>query len=284
MDIYDYLLNWKDQIEKAPQGLPTVALNSWMSHPQREHFYTMIKKNCVKLLFISPELFISYFIPFYLQNRTKIAINMICIDEAHSASLLSVDYRPSYSMISECMNIIIEEQAKNQIAKSDLNPFNLITEDQLNCLTNNLKIVPVVPRILLLTATANQAVISEISKEFNIESHFPPEKIFQRNFSLNFERVTNPNASLLNVMKTKFADKFPVLIFCSFKRSTETITTYLQQNGYKSYCFHGGLSELQKMNTLKELEKLNTPKENINSDGTKYFIITILYIITIYRY
>jgi superfamily II DNA helicase RecQ len=145
------------------------------------------------------------------------------------------------------------------------------SEARKTTLKANLERVRPSPQILLLTATANKAVSEEICKIFKIDKHFQPEKIFQKNFKLNFKKVFNPNAALLDVMKSEFKSKFPVIIFCSFKKSTETITTYLQQNGYKSFCFHGGLSELQKMNTLKELDKLG--KDCDGSEGILCFFV-----------
>lgn len=242
-----------------------MAINSWLSHPQRAKIYKLVAANCVKLLFITPELFISDFIPFFLKNKNSIRINMVCVDEAHSASILSVDYRPSYSMISECLETINSVQ---QSSLSDMKSFDscvAYSEPRKSMLRANLQRVKPSPQILLLTATANKAVSEEICKKFKIDKHFKPEKIFQKNFKLNFKKVFNPNAALLDVMKTEFKSKFPVIIFCSFKKSTETITTYLQQNGYKSFSFHGGLSELQKMNTLKELDKLS--KDCEGSEG-----------------
>jgi superfamily II DNA helicase RecQ len=131
-----------------------------------------------------------------------------------------------------------------------------ILNENNDLMVHNLNLIEPRPRILLLTATANASVRDNICKKFEIQLYIPPEKIFQRNFSLHFQRVVNPNAALLSVVRGSFGSKFPVIIFCSFKKSTETLTVYLQQNGYKAYCFHGGLSELQKMNTLKELDKL----------------------------
>lgn len=177
---------------------------------------------------------------------------MICIDEAHSACLTSTDYRSSYSMIPHCIHLISKIQDSNPLDTSKM----AIPNKNKKLMKKNLGNVSKKPRILLLTATANASVKENICAKFNIQTYFPPEKIFQRNFSLNFQRVVNPNAALLGIVRGRFSSKFPVIIFCSFKRSTETLTVYLQQNGYKAYCFHGGLSELQKMNTLKELDKL----------------------------
>ena len=185
---------------------------------------------------------------------------MICIDEAHSACLASTDYRPSYSLIPHCINLITQIQESVPIEKRDLK----ILGGNKDLMIYNLSQIPAKPRVLLLTATANASVKENICKKFGIDEYFPPEKIFQRNFSLHFKRVVNPNAALLSVVRGSFGRKFPVIIFCSFKKSTETITVYLQQNGYKAYCFHGGLSELQKMNTLKELDKLETSKKSIH--------------------
>lgn len=253
-----------DQIQKSPLNVPTVAINSWLSFPQRDHFLQIISEGSVKLLFITPELFTSYFIPFFLENCSVIRINMICVDEAHSACLASTDYRASYSLIPHCIEVITRTQ---QSMALDKNAFR-VPNANADLVLHNLNSVPPRPRILLLTATANAHVNRNICAKFQIGVYFPPEKIFQRNFSLSFKRVVNPNSALLNIVRGKFGCKFPVIVFCSFKRSTETLTVYLQQNGFKAYCFHGGLSELQKMNTLKELDKLERTEDK-SAAGTQ---------------
>ena len=244
-----------------------MAINSWLSYPQRDHFLQLISESSVKLLFITPELFTSYFMPFYLEHSSVIRINMICVDEAHSACLASTDYRASYSLIPHCIRIIAHTQHSTPL---DRNAFKL-PNGNVDLVIHNLEKVPTTPQVLLLTATANAYVNQSICAKFKIDSYIPPEKIFQRNFSLSFKRVVNPNAALLSIVRGQFGSKFPVIVFCSFKKSTETLTVYLQQNGYKAYCFHGGLSELQKMNTLKELDKLepSRPKKGCSKASAK---------------
>ena len=238
-----------------------------MSHPQRRNFYDMLCENQAKLLFITAELFVSTFLPLFLRKKYAMAIDMICIDEAHAASTFSSNCRPAYMMLGEAIRTIQRVQNTRKIRKSALDAKNQLLPSEIEVLYQNLIRVPARPKILLLTATANKSVGEEIMAEFGVHKHIPPEKIFMKNFDLRFRKVQNPNEDLLYIMKNDFKKRLPVLVFCGFKRLTETITNYLQQNGFKAFCFHGGLSELQKINTLKELDKVVKIDEKAQKDG-----------------
>lgn len=247
-----------------------------MSHPQRNQFFDLLSHSQAKLLFITAELFLSSFLPLFLRKKNSMAIDMICIDEAHSASTFSTNCRPAYLMLPEAIRTIQRTQRSRKIVKSKLDPLNLLRAEEVERLYSNLVKVPADPKILLLTATANRKVGEEIMARFGVGLHFPPEKIFMKNFDLRFRGVENPNQDLLEIMRDEFRERMPVLVFCGFKRLTETITNYLQQNGFKAFCFHGGLTELQKINTLKELDKVVELDSNKSKSGKPSFINWLL--------
>lgn len=70
----------------------------------------LVLKNRVKLLFITPEIFVNDFVVFYLQNKKVININMICIDEAHCCIASNLTYREVYSSFRTIFNILNSAQ------------------------------------------------------------------------------------------------------------------------------------------------------------------------------
>lgn len=73
-----------DQIQKSPEHIPALTINSWLSHPQKKRFLKLILENRVKLVFMTPETFLGEFFMLLYQTE-NIDISMVCIDETHCA-------------------------------------------------------------------------------------------------------------------------------------------------------------------------------------------------------
>lgn len=48
----------------------------------------------------------------------------------------------------------------------------------------------------------------------------------------------------------------PILVFCSFNKKSETLSTFLKQNGKNSFTFHGQMTEVQKLTVLEDLSQV----------------------------
>lgn len=212
-----------DQIRKVPAELPAVAFNSWLSRPQRDRFFRMIKNGKIRLAFVTPELFNSDFLEFLLQNMSRISLKMVCVDEAHCCIPNSISYRPAYSCLG-----------------SSLRQLRRLTGQDF--------------RLLLLTATADFNTRAYLSAEFGL----PPANVtnngeyLRRNFAITFSETTDQRKTILEILREKFAKKRPVLLFCSFNKNTEMVSTFLTQNNINSLYFHSNLSEIQKMTILQK--------------------------------
>jgi superfamily II DNA helicase RecQ len=93
-----------DQIKKIPEEIPAICYNSWVPFTHRSRVFNLIKQNKVKILFCTPELFVSDIAWRLIMYRTK--INLICIDEAHCVSEASHSFRHSYSFLKNYVKVL----------------------------------------------------------------------------------------------------------------------------------------------------------------------------------
>jgi superfamily II DNA/RNA helicase len=215
-----------DQVKKAPKDLPTLAINSWLSMPQRKRLMDLVLHNKVKLLFITPELFVNDFAHFLILHKDTLKLNLLCIDEAHCCLLNSPTYRSSYSSIRG-IKAMIEKHTQTSL------------------------------KVLLLTATANHRASDFLCNEFQI----PTQNVIstgiyiRENFEILFKETVDQRKDILQTLTQRFVGKRPILVFCNFTRSTQSLSTFLTQNRIKSLCFHGELSEVNKLTILENLAK-----------------------------
>lgn len=93
-----------DQIKKIPEEIPAICYNSWVPFTHRPRVFNLIKNNKVKILFVTPELFVSDIAWRLVMYNTK--INLICIDEAHCVSEASHSFRHSYSFLKHYVKVL----------------------------------------------------------------------------------------------------------------------------------------------------------------------------------
>lgn len=224
-----------DQLRKIPKELPAIAFNSWLSFPQRDKFLELIKKNKVRLLFITPEMFNSDFFEFFIKNHQEVKIRMICVDEVHCCLPNSMSYRAAYSCIPQTIRQIQS--------------------------INNGEI-----RILLLTATADFNARKYLCQDFGIPiSNIINSGIYVRdNFQITFTNSCEQRKAILHILREKFSKKRPILLFCSFNKIAEMLSTFLTQNNINSLYFHSNLSEIQKMTILQKFA-LSCNKFDVNN-------------------
>ena len=235
-----------DQISKAPKNLPVLALNSWLSFPQKQEFFRLIKTRKIKMVFITPEMFLSVFYLFILKNP-EIKISLVCVDETHCAVPWDPSFRMSYIAI-----------------KNAIDNFKRLHPD-LNT--------------LFLTATIDKGASEFLRKEFTIKSEDVIENrnYLQSNIDTHFSEVSDQNKKILELVKNKYAKKKPILVFCNFKKSTEILAHFLKINGVKAFCFHSGLTEIDKLTILENLGKDKPTNNNtiININEVDVIITTV---------
>ena len=98
-----------DQLNHLPKRFPAACISSLINREQRNRIIKMIHEGKVNLLFITPESLQTDFI-YHLQDFP--AVNFVCIDEAHSLSELSHNFRTSFLALGDIVQNIIKYKSE----------------------------------------------------------------------------------------------------------------------------------------------------------------------------
>jgi ATP-dependent DNA helicase RecQ len=145
----------------------------------------------------------------FIQEKIKqLPISFIAIDEAHCISEWGHDFRPSY----------LQLQILNEIC-------------------------PDVPKIGL-TASATPKVLEDISKQLEMQSSVVYKKSFERkNLAYQVFEVENKFTKIKQIFDKV---KAPAILYCQTRKETKSISDLLNNEGYSSTFYHGGLSNERK--------------------------------------
>jgi ATP-dependent DNA helicase RecQ len=181
----------------------------------------------VKLLYISPEKLNSDIFKKFL-NRIK--VNLVAVDEAHCVSVWGNDFRPDYLSIGA-----LREQLSNI-------PF------------------------IALTATADSATQLDICKQLKLKE----AKIFISSFERkNIKLSALPALRRIDIIekliKSKAGDSG--IIYCTSRKTCESVCASLQSRGIKSNYYHAGMETLDR----------NIVQTKFLNDETQVIVATIAF-------
>ncbi|SDB25720.1 ATP-dependent DNA helicase RecQ [Flavobacteriaceae bacterium MAR_2010_188] len=150
--------------------------------------------------------------PIVQQRIEQMPVNLIAVDEAHCISQWGHDFRPSYKTIDKLR---------------ELHPS---------------------VNVIALTATAKPKVVKEIITELD----FVSPKIFKGSFSrpnigYHVIKTEDKEQKIVQILKKLIG---PSIIYVRSRRNAENLSGYLENKGYKSSFFHGGLNSKEKDNRL----------------------------------
>jgi superfamily II DNA helicase RecQ len=172
----------------------------------------------IRILFVSPEKFIMNSLHEILRNSPPVWL--VCIDEAHCLSEWSHNFRPSYLQIPQiCKKISTLRHRDGDQRGSSL------------CL-------------FAITATATRSVWQNIATILEIEEENiiirPP---YRKNIRLSVSEEKNKLKGVVQYFKMdeKQITK-PSIVYCSYQRDVESVTSYLQGCGFDAVAYHGGMA------------------------------------------
>lgn len=196
----------QDQVSSLEsQGVPSVFLNSTLTWEEYKQAVDDIRKNKVKIVYISPEGLSTTRIRDLL-SEPEIHVSCITIDESHCISQWGPDFRPDYLEIST-----IRKYVPNAV-------------------------------LLALTATATQEVQSDIAKSLKLKKPAVFVSSFDRsNIYLEVQPKRKATEQVINFIRKHSGDSG--IIYCFSRRQVDELTETLDKLGYSVLNYHAGLSD-----------------------------------------
>lgn len=210
----------KDQVDTLrEQGIDAVSLiNSTQTWDEYQNELARLKRNEVRLLYVSPERLRSRR---FLDILNALRISLFVIDEAHCISQWGRDFRPAYLSLKDTIDVL----QPHVIALFTATAPPDIQEDILSVLN-----IPT-PHILVEGIERPNLKLSVQQNENDDEKYLQLEKF------LNEQRVNAPTSD------TEF--RHPRLksgiIYAGRRRETEEIADFLQRRGFRADFYHAGL-------------------------------------------
>lgn len=195
----------KDQVDCLSEvGISATYINSSLTTSD----YLQTIENAIlgmyKIIYVAPERLNS---DSFLRLLNSIDISMIAIDEAHCVSQWGHDFRPSYTEIA---NVIL-----------NLNKRPIITA---------------------FTATATEIVKNDIINLLKLSNPFVLTTGFDRE-NLSFHVVSGDDRKRFVYTYLRKHSDISGIIYCSTRKSVDSLYEDLLEIGYKVSKYHGGMSD-----------------------------------------
>ena len=197
----------KDQVDQLKEcGVHAIFLNSTLSVEQYWNHVKQLRKNTVKLLYLSPEALLA---ARTLDLLSSLKIDCIAVDEAHCISEWGHDFRPEYRKL-------IDVRSKLPDAV-----------------------------FMALTATATQRVREDITKSLQIEAANEFVGSFNRpNLYIEVAPKTSPLKQAIEFLN-QYRNESGI-IYCFSRQQADDLSDDLHQMGYSVRSYHAGLSEKER--------------------------------------
>ncbi len=198
-----------DQVESlVANGIAAAAINSSQDESANQNGLYEASQGRIRLLYLSPERFMLEID----KIASHIPVSLIAIDEAHCISQWGHDFRPVYKELS-----VVKER------------------------------FPGIP-VMALTATADRLIREDIIRSLGLDNPYSYIGSFDRpNISLRV--VPDPGKRMRLRVIAGFIEKYPLdsgIVYCLSRKKTEEMHQALSDMGYRSVCYHAGLSPSQR--------------------------------------
>jgi ATP-dependent DNA helicase RecQ len=197
----------KDQVDQLREyGIPALFLNSALSVDAYRENVGNLRKNKVKILYLSPETLMA---PRTLALLSDLTVDCIAIDEAHCISEWGHDFRPEYRQLAGVRTGFPDALC------------------------------------VALTATATPRVREDIRHSLKIEDRNEFIGSFDRpNLFLEVAPKTEPLDQVLSLLN-QYPNESGI-IYCATRRQTDNLHATLKRKGYSVRPYHAGLSEKER--------------------------------------
>jgi ATP-dependent DNA helicase RecQ len=198
----------QDQVRRLTTGdLRVGAVTGTVRGEQREQLLAQVRAGDLDFLFTTPEQLSRDDV------REAVAatdVDLFCIDEAHCISEWGFDFRPAYRELAAAADVMRR------------------------------------PPILALTATAPEAVLTDVSTELKLQDPVVVARGFDRpNLHFSVVRVTDPDRRDRQLAKVLSEVRPPAVVYCSTRREAEETAFALYELGAEvglnSGHYHGGM-------------------------------------------
>ncbi|MEA5509709.1 RecQ family ATP-dependent DNA helicase [Crocosphaera sp. UHCC 0190] len=204
--------------ELKQKQLPADLLHNEIPKPQRKKTLEKVKKQQIRLLYLSPETLLSPPI-WEILKSPELKINGLILDEAHCLVEWGETFRPAYGRLGAVRQaLLLNKPPDTKIA------------------------------IAAFTATADLRTQGIIQRVLQLEN---PQKFclspYRANLNLKVKIAWTPrcrNHQLLNFIQSH--QKQSGLIYIRSRRESESLSQWLASLNYKNTAYHAGLSPQQR--------------------------------------
>ena len=210
----------KDQVDALrQQGIDTVSfINSTQTWDEYQNELARLRRNEIKLLYISPERLRSRR---FLDILNAFPISLFVVDEAHCISQWGRDFRPAYLSLKDTIDVLQPRVISLFTATAPPE----IQDDVLSVLN-----IPT-PRTLTQGIERPNLKLIVQQNENDDEKYQRLEK---------FLTDQDPNLSMAQLGNLKTSPKNGI-IYAGRRRDTEEIADFLQRCGFRADFYHAGL-------------------------------------------
>ncbi|MHC4755129.1 MAG: DNA helicase RecQ [Planctomycetota bacterium] len=194
----------KDQVDALKEcGVAAERIDSSLSASQHNNVFARIKKNELKLLYLSPERLIS---GNFLEVLRRADLSFIAIDEAHCVSMWGHDFRPEYRQLGSLKEL-----------------FSDIT-------------------IAAYTATATDHVRADIAEQLKLNNPRILVGSFDRpNLVYKVQPRNNIIKQVCSVIDRHKGESG--IIYCIRRKDVDRMCAQLESKGYNAAPYHAGMED-----------------------------------------
>lgn len=194
----------KDQVDGLVEvGIPATYLNSSLSAAESNERIREILDGQHQLIYVAPERLLS---DSFYELSQRVNISLVAVDEAHCISQWGHDFRPSYRNIPRFIN-----RLENR------------------------------PVVAAFTATATEHVIKEIKDILELNNPYSLVTGFDReNLFYKVVKPTDKYKYLKDFLTNDFTEGSGV-IYCSTRKTVESLSKKLSGHGFSVGAYHGGM-------------------------------------------